>query len=127
MSAHLTLDALEREIAEGAIDTVVCATPDIWGRLVGKRLTGRTFLKTALAEEGLHGSLYLYVVDMDMDPRPGYPLSNWETGFSDFRFVPDLTTLRRVPWLDKTAVVVCDPYHDDSDDLVEVSDRKSVV
>lgn len=123
MSAHLTLDALEREIAEGAIDTVVCATPDIWGRLVGKRLTGRTFLKTALAEEGLHGSLYLYVVDMDMDPRPGYPLSNWETGFSDFRFVPDLTTLRRVPWLDKTAVVVCDPYHEDSDDLVEVSPR----
>lgn len=123
MPEHQGLEDLEREVHEGTIDTVLCATPDTWGRLMGKRLTGESFLETALADEGLHGSLYLFVVDMDMDPRPGYAISNWETGFSDFRFVPDLSTLRRVPWLDRTAVVICDPYHEDSDDIVEISPR----
>src|SRR5438067_3663864 len=109
-------------LRRGGIETVLCAVPDIWGRLVGKRVTTESFLKTALGAEGLHGSLYLFVVDMDMDPRPGYGLSSWETGFSDFRLVPDLQTLRTVPWLPGTAVVICDACHDGGA-LVEVAPR----
>ena len=55
---------------------------------------------------------FIDVVDMDMDPRPGYDVSSWETGFSDFRLVPDLRTLRTVPWLPATAIVICDAYHE---------------
>lgn len=115
-------DAAAEVLRRGGIETVLCAVPDIWGRLVGKRVTTESFLKTALGAEGLHGSLYLFVVDMDMDPRPGYALSNWETGFSDFRLVPDLRTLRTLPWLPATAVVICDAY-DDGGRLVEVAPR----
>jgi glutamine synthetase len=120
---RLTLDELRDRIERREIETVICGMPDLWGRLVGKRVTGRTFLRTVLGEEGLHGSLYLFVVDMDMDPRPGYALASWENGFLDCRFVPDMETLRVIPWLAKTALVICDPYHEDRDEQVAVAPR----
>ena len=115
--------AVEKRLRDEGIETVLCVVPDLWGRLMGKRVTPDSFLKTALRSEGLHASLYLFVVDMDMDPRPGYELSSWRTGFSDFRMVPDLGTFRLVPWLDSTAVVICDAYEEDSDRLVDVAPR----
>ncbi|MBM3482826.1 MAG: glutamine synthetase [Alphaproteobacteria bacterium] len=115
--------SIEALIARGDIDTVVCATPDIWGRLMGKRVTGRTFLKTALGDEGLHGSLYVFVVDMDMDPRPGFALTSWDTGYHDCHYAPDLSTLHRVPWHDKTAMVLCDLRDEHSGAPVAVSPR----
>jgi glutamine synthetase len=39
---------------------------------------------------------------------PGYELANWERGYGDFALRPDVATLRRVPWLDATALVLCD-------------------
>jgi glutamine synthetase len=116
-------EAIAERLRNDRIETVLCVVPDIWGRLMGKRVTTQTFLKTALGAEGLHGSLYLFVVDMDMDPRPGYDVSSWETGFSDFRLVPDLGTLRALPWLPATAIVICDAYTEDGDQLVEVAPR----
>src|SRR3984957_11671606 len=116
-------DNIAERLRLDKIETVICAVPDIWGRLVGKRVTTESFLKTALGSEGLHGSLYLFVVDMDMDPRPGYAVSNWASGFSDFRLVPDVATLRTLPWLPATAIVICDAFHEDADDLVEVAPR----
>jgi glutamine synthetase len=115
--------AVEKRLRDEGIETVLCVVPDLWGRLMGKRVTTESFLKTALRSEGLHASLYLFVVDMDMDPRPGYELSSWHTGFSDFRMVPDLTTFRPVPWLAATAMVICDAYEEDSDRPVEVAPR----
>jgi glutamine synthetase len=97
--------------------------PDLWGRLVGKRVTGKSFLESAIQEEGLHASLYLFVVDMDMDPRPGYAMTSWEDGFRDCRLVPDVDTLRVIPWLDRTALAICDPHYEDSGELVEVAPR----
>jgi glutamine synthetase len=115
--------AVEKRLRDEGIETVLCVVPDLWGRLMGKRVTTDSFLKTGLGPEGLHASLYLFVVDMDMDPRPGYELSNWRTGFSDFRMVPDLATLRIAGWLDSTAIVICDAYEEDGDALVEVAPR----
>lgn len=115
--------SIEALIARGEIETVVCATPDIWGRLMGKRVTGRTFLKTALGEEGLHGSLYIFTVDMDMDPRPGFALTSWDTGYHDCHYAPDLSTFHRVPWHDKTAMVLCDLHDEDSGEPVAISPR----
>ena len=114
---------VEKRLRDEGIETVLCVVPDLWGRLMGKRVTTESFLKTGLGAEGLHASLYLFVVDMDMDPRPGYELSSWHTGFSDFRMVPDLATFRPVPWLDATAIVICDACEEDSDRLVEVAPR----
>jgi glutamine synthetase len=118
-----TLDELRHAIQAGEIATVLCVMPDLWGRLVGKRLTARTFLETALGDEGLHASLYLFVVDMDMGPRPGYAMTSWDDGFRDCRMRPDLDTLRILPWLERTAVVMCDPHYEDSDEPVEVAPR----
>jgi glutamine synthetase len=115
--------AVEKRLRDEGIETVLCVVPDLWGRLVGKRVTTESFLGTALGPEGLHASLYLFVVDMDMDPRPGYELSSWRTGFSDFRMVPDLSTFRLAGWLDSTAIVICDAYEEEGDALVDVAPR----
>src|SRR3546814_19363509 len=43
-----------------------------------------------------------------MEPVPGYAAASWNKGYGDFVFKPDLATLRVVPWLDATALVLCD-------------------
>lgn len=123
MSGMLTVEELRDLHERGEVDTVICAVPDHWGRLVGKRLRTQTFFDVALADEGLHGSLFLLCVDMEMEPRQGYALTGWESGFPDFRFVPDLSTLRLIPWQHKTALVICDAWEENSDTLVEVAPR----
>jgi glutamine synthetase len=121
--AERTASVLER-MRDGRIDTVLCALPDQWGRLVGKRVTRRMFLEHVVQGEGLHASLYLFTVDLDMEPLPGFAVTNWNLGFHDFRMVPDLDTLRPVPWLDATAIVLCDAVHDLTGEPVEVSPRR---
>src|SRR6266540_5181624 len=98
---------LEQHIHDGGIDTVLVVFPDLQGRFMGKRVTGHFFLDH-VAAEGIEACNYLLAVDVDMTPLPGYRFANWEQGYGDVRAVCDLTTLRLVPWLDKTALVVCD-------------------
>src|SRR4249920_2773281 len=105
----LTAAELHEKIAVGAIDTVLVVFPDLQGRLVGKRVTGRWFVNHLLRGDGvIHACNYLMAVDVDMTPLPGYRFANWDQGYGDFAAVPDLATLRRIPWLDKTALVLCD-------------------
>ena len=103
----LTVDELRQEVERGAIDTVVAAFPDMQGRLMGKRFHARFFLDDTL-EHGLEGCAYLLATDMDNEPRDGYAVANWDQGYGDFVAVPDLSTLRRTPWLEGTALVLCD-------------------
>lgn len=123
MVGILTIDELRELHRQGEIETVICAIPDHWGRLVGKRVRTQTFLDVGLGDEGLHGSLFLLCVDMEMEPREGYALSGWQNGFPDFRFAPDLTSLRRIPWQEKTALVICDAVDETTGELVEVAPR----
>lgn len=123
MNGLLSIDELRDLHAQGAVETVICAIPDHWGRLVGKRVRTQTFLDVALGDEGLHGSLFLLCVDMEMEPREGYALTGWQNGFPDFRFQPDLSTLRLIPWQERTALVICDACVAESDTLVEVAPR----
>ena len=118
----LTLEELERAVAEGEIETVVTAFPDLYGRLVGKRITGAFFLD-AIARGGMHACNYLLACDVEMDPTPGYAFTSWEAGYGDFHAVPDLGTLRRASWLERTALVLCDVLYDDRDELVPVAPR----
>jgi glutamine synthetase len=110
----LSADELRADVESGAIDTVVVAFTDMQGRLLGKRLHAEFFLEDALAH-GVEGCNYLLALEMEMDPVPGYGIASWEQGYGDFRLVPDLATLRRIPWLDATALVLCDVgWHDGS-------------
>src|SRR3989442_6826442 len=114
----LTLKELEQEIAQGPIDTVVAAFTDMQGRLMGKRIQGEFFLEEVHAH-GVEGCNYLLALDMEMDPVPGYEMANWEKGYGDFGIAPDLTTLRRIPWLYATAYVLCDVVRHDGAALAE--------
>ncbi|MGE0213026.1 MAG: glutamine synthetase family protein [Parvibaculaceae bacterium] len=106
MSGNLTFADLKRDVARGAIDTVVAAFPDMQGRLMGKRFHARNFVEQAYEET--HGCDYLLADDIDMEPVPGYKAASWQRGYGDFVIKPDLATLRRIPWLEGTALVVCD-------------------
>ena len=103
----MTLEELERAVSGGTIDTVVLAICDMQGRLQGKRLTARHFLDS-VAEHGAEGCNYLLAVDVDMETVDGYAMSSWERGYGDFVFKPDLSTLRPVPWMEATALLIAD-------------------
>jgi glutamine synthetase len=106
MAGNLTFDQLRSAVASGEIDTVVVAFADMQGRLIGKRFQGEFFVEGA--HEETHGCDYLLANDIDMEPVPGYKAASWDKGYGDFIMKPDLSTLRRTPWLPGTALVLCD-------------------
>ncbi len=108
----LSLDQLRAEADRGEIDTVVAAFTDMQGRLMGKRIDASYFLDH-VARDAIEGCNYLLALDMEMEPVAGYELANWEKGYGDFAIVPDLSTLRRVSWLQRTALVLCDVRNHD--------------
>src|SRR5207247_749338 len=122
MPGNLSREALEKLVRGGEIDTVLVAFPDLQGRLMGKRVTGSFFLDQ-VARGGMHACAYLLTVDVDMTPLPGYRMASWATGYQDFHAVPDWTTLRRIPWLEKTALVLCD-LEDEHHQPIEASPRR---
>src|ERR1051325_3816386 len=84
------------------------------GLLVGKRFQAEYFVDGA--HEETHGCNYLLADDIDMEPVPGYAAASWEQGYGDFVMKPDMTTLRSLPWLPGTALVladVLDHHHED--------------
>jgi glutamine synthetase len=103
----MTLEELEDQIRAHAIDTVIAAFPDMYGRLMGKRFTAEYFRDT-VSKSGTHGCNYLLTLNIEMDPLDGFNLASWEKGFGDFHLVPDLSTLRPIPWQPGTAMVICD-------------------
>ncbi len=119
---RLDLDTLATLVAEGEIETVIAAIPDLYGRLLGKRIQGRFFLDE-IAGSGMHLCDYLYASDIEMDPTPGYAYTSWATGYGDIRGLPEMDTLRRATWLDRTAIVLCDSYEEEVDERVDVAPR----
>ncbi len=110
--------ALESLIKKGDVDTVLTVFADGLGRLMGKRVVGRYFLDHVL-HDGVHACIYLFTVDMEMEPLPGFRLASWERGYGDMKLVPDLTTWRLLPWLPKTALVFCDVYTEEGEPIEE--------
>lgn len=115
MSGILSKEELEALVRSGEIDTVVAAFTDMQGRLIGKRCTGRFFLDAVHKE--WHACNYLLTVDMEMEPVPGFKAASWDKGYGDFVIKPDLRTLRRIPWLPGTALVLGDVVDHDGQDL----------
>src|SRR5215469_4450967 len=112
VTGMLSLEQLGTEAEAGTIDTVVTAFTDMQGRLVGKRIDVSYFLDQ-VTDHGIEGCNYLLALDMEMDPVPGYAMANWEGGYGDFGIAPDISTLRRIPWLDRSALVLCDVVEHD--------------
>ena len=116
MAGNLTFDGLKSAVAGGEIDTVLGCAVDMQGRLIGKRFLAKYFVESAYEET--HGCNYLLANDIDMEPVPGYKAASWDKGYGDFVMKPDLSTIRRIPWLEKTALVLCDVLdHHTHDDL----------
>jgi glutamine synthetase len=118
----LTAEQLRDLVARDEIETVVGGFTDHYGRLLGKRFDAGMFVDEVLSH-GAHACDYLLTVDMEMDPVPGYKFASWELGYGDFHLVPDMATLRRASWLEKTALVLCDVKDEETRDLVSVAPR----
>lgn len=106
MPGQLTLETLAQAVEAGRIDTVIACIPDMQGRLMGKRFHARNFIDSAWEET--HCCNYLLATDMEMFTVPGYRSTSWAAGYGDYVMRPDLATLREIPWLEGTALVLCD-------------------
>ncbi len=113
----LSLEELRVHTADGTIDTVVLAFTDMQGRLQGKRLSAEFFL-AEVVENHAEGCNYLLAVDVEMNTVAGYAMSSWERGYGDFVLVPDLSTLRRLPWHPGTVLLLADLAWEDGSPVV---------
>jgi glutamine synthetase len=121
----LDVETIKGLIQRADVDTVLMVFPDQQGRFMGKRVTGDFFVHDVLDGEGaIHACNYLLAVDMEMEPLPGYAYANWELGYGDLKATPDMTTLRMIPWLEKTALVICDVFDEETGEPVEVAPRQ---
>ncbi len=122
IKGKLNISELTNLVESEAIETIVVAFTDHYGRLVGKRFDADFFLDSAV-KDGTHACDYLLTTDMEMEPIEGYEFANWELGYGDFHLVPDLNTLRVASWLEKTAVVFCDVENEKTHRPVAIAPR----
>ncbi len=106
MPGNMSLESLKEAAASGEIDTVLVAAIDMQGRLMGKRFHVRNFLDSAWKET--HCCNYLLATDIEMTTVQGYKSTSWQAGYGDYVMQADMTTLRRIPWQEGTALVLCD-------------------
>jgi len=106
MQGMLSLDELKAAASDGVIDTVLVCLIDMQGRLMGKRFHVSNFIESAWEET--HCCDYLLATDLEMATPDGYTSTSWESGYGDYVMKPDLSTMRVLPWLEGTALVLCD-------------------
>ncbi|MEP3332641.1 glutamine synthetase family protein [Sedimentitalea sp.] len=106
MPGLMKLDALKAGVEDGTIDTVLACIVDMQGRLMGKRFHAQHFVSSAWEET--HCCNYLLATDLEMATPDGYASTSWQSGYGDYVMKPDLTTIRPMPWLDGTVMVLCD-------------------
>lgn len=104
---RLTIESLRQQVTAGEVDNVIVAFTDMQGRLEGKGCSARYFLDEVLSH-GAEACNYLLAVDVEQSTVSGYEISSWERGYGDFVLLPDLATLRLLPWKDRAAMVQCD-------------------
>jgi glutamine synthetase len=103
----ISVDELKAHVASGEIDTVVVAFTDVQGRLVGKRVAARLFLEDII-DHGSECCNYLLTVDVENNTVDGYSFASWDKGYNDMAMIPDMSTLRMIPWLPGSAMVIAD-------------------
>ncbi|WP_326757379.1 glutamine synthetase family protein [Streptomyces phaeochromogenes] len=112
-AGHLSVEDLKTAVNSGDITTVLLAVPNMLGQLKGKRLDAPGFLETITKQTkaGAEMCAYILATNVDMEPLDGFELTGWETGFGDFRVVPDLATIRRLPYMPGTVLIHGDALH----------------
>ncbi len=120
--SHPRLEELQAMVRDGRIDTLIVAITDMQGRLMGKRVQAQAFL-AGVIDHGAHFCTYLLGTDMEMNTPEGFALMNWETGYGDWIAEPVWDTLRVLPWLEKTAMVLSDTYTEEDHAEIAVSPR----
>lgn len=121
MAGTLSFDQLKSQVAEGAIDTVLVCFVDMQGRLTGKRFHAVNFVEHSYGET--HCCNYLLATDLEMATPEGYATTSWAAGYGDYVMKPDLETIRPVPWLEGTAMVLCDLLDHHTHDRVSQAPR----
>lgn len=106
MPGTLSPAALSAAVKAGTIDTVLVAAVDMQGRLMGKRFHAQFFVDGGWEET--HCCNYLLATDMEMTTVQGYKATSWAAGYGDYVMKPDMATLRPLPWLPGTALVIAD-------------------
>ncbi|GGF65067.1 glutamine synthetase [Mameliella alba] len=106
MPGPMTFDDLKAQVSSGEVDTVLACIVDMQGRLMGKRFHAAHFVNSAWEET--HCCNYLLATDLMMATPEGYAATSWEKGYGDYVMKPDLGTLRPMPWLEGTVMVLCD-------------------
>lgn len=124
MRGNLTFNQLKEFVRDGEIDTVICALPDMQGRLMGKRFEANFFVEHAWEET--HCCNYLIATDLEMNTVDGYASTGWSQGYGDYVMKPDIETLRIIPWLENTALVLCD-LHDQITDKPIVHSPRAIL
>jgi glutamine synthetase len=119
---HPRLEELEGMVRDGRIDTLIVALTDMQGRLVGKRVQAQAFLEGVI-DHGAHFCTYLLGTDMEMNTPEGFALMNWETGYGDWIASPVWDSLRVLPWLEKTALVLSDTLDEETHKEIPISPR----
>ncbi|QFT57657.1 Glutamine synthetase [Sulfitobacter sp. THAF37] len=106
MPGTLSFDDLKTRVADGTVDTVLVCAVDMQGRLMGKRFHAVNFIETSFEET--HCCNYLLATDLEMATPDGYASTSWQKGYGDYVMAPDLATIRPLPWLEGTVMVLCD-------------------
>src|SRR3974377_203654 len=119
---HPRLEELEAQVRAGDIDTLIVAITDMQGRLVGKRVQAQAFLNGVI-DHAPHFCPYLLGTDMEMNTPDGFALMNWDTGYGDWIAHPVWDTLRVLPWLERTALVLADAMDEETGREIPVSPR----
>jgi glutamine synthetase len=121
MSNALDIEQLKKFVSSGDIDTILVCQVDMQGRLMGKRFHAQFFLDSAIDET--HSCNYLLATDMEMETVQGYEATSWKAGYGDYIMKPDLSTLRLTPWLEGTAMIVCDVLNSTTHENIPHSPR----
>ncbi|MEP5631005.1 MAG: glutamine synthetase family protein [Tateyamaria sp.] len=121
MPGTLSFEDLKSRVSDGTIDTVLVCFVDMQGRLMGKRFHAVNFVETSFKET--HCCNYLLATDLEMATPDGYASTSWQSGYGDYVMAPDLSTIRLVPWLEGTALVLCDVLDHHTHEAVPHSPR----
>lgn len=122
LPVRYTLEDLRADAESGRIEDVIVALPNLQGDLKGTRVAVDHFLAHALTD-GFPACVYLLASDVEMTTAAGYSIAASDAGFGDFVLRPDMTTLRRLPWDDRTALVLGDVLAAD-DTPIQVAPRQ---
>ncbi|MBF0840666.1 glutamine synthetase [Staphylococcus lentus] len=122
VTGDITKDQLIELVKSEDIDTIIMGFCDMQGRLMGKRVTGEFILENDISE-GTHFCNYLLGTNFTMDTNENFEFMNWDKGYGDYLAVPDLNTLKVIPWLEKTAIVFCDVYTVDGSEPICIAPR----